>query len=185
MVIGGIAVIARGVRRMTTDVDAVVQGDAIDVDSLVKILARHSITPRRSDAVAFARANLVLLLHHVPSQVELDVSFGWTAFEREAIAARSIIPYGTVKAPMAAPQDLLIMKAIAARPTDIRDAVQLLALYPSIDLARVRRTIDELASAADAPELAAGLDEILKLAPKRKARPAAKRSSKRSSARGK
>jgi hypothetical protein len=29
MVIGGIAVIARGVRRLTTDIDAAVRGDAI------------------------------------------------------------------------------------------------------------------------------------------------------------
>jgi hypothetical protein len=170
MVIGGIAVIARGVRRMTADVDAVVRGDAIDVDTLVKVFARHAIRPRTPDAAAFARANQVLLLHHVPSQVELDVSLGWTAFEHEALAARSVIPYGRVKAPMASPEDLLIMKAIAARPTDIKDAVQLLALYPSIDLARVRRKIKELASAADAPELTAGLAQILKQVPRRAAR---------------
>lgn len=179
MVIGGIAVIARGVRRMTTDVDAVVQGDAIDVDSLIRVFRRHAIVPRTSRAAAFARTNLVLLLHHAPSHVELDVSLGWTTFEREALAARTVIPYGRVKAPMAAPEDLLIMKAIAARPTDLRDAVQLLVLYPSIDLARVRRTIRELATAADAPELGAGLDEILKLLPKRTPRRTAKNSSTR------
>ena len=32
MIIGDMAVIARGVRRMTTDVDAVVQGDNIGLD---------------------------------------------------------------------------------------------------------------------------------------------------------
>ena len=62
------------------------------------------------------------------------------------------------------------MKAIAGRPVDVKDAVQLLVLYPSIDLVRVRRTIGELAIAADAPELADGLDEILKQVPKRKTR---------------
>lgn len=35
MVIGGIAIIARGVRRMTADIDAVVQGDRTDVPSLL------------------------------------------------------------------------------------------------------------------------------------------------------
>ena len=43
MIIGGIAVIARGVRRMTTDIDAVVQGDAISIDTLVTTLAEHGI----------------------------------------------------------------------------------------------------------------------------------------------
>ena len=180
MIIGGIAVIARGVRRMTADVDAVVMGDAIDIDSLVEVLSRHAIEPRSPDAAAFARANLVLLMHHVPSQVELDVSFGWTSFEREALAARTVIPYGTVEAPMATPEDLLIMKAIAGRPVDVKDGVQLLVLYPSIDLVRVRRTIGELASAADAPELADGLDEILKQVPKRKTQRKSKKAPDRS-----
>jgi hypothetical protein len=40
MVIGGIAVIARGVRRMTTDIDAAVRGDRIDVAALVRALAK-------------------------------------------------------------------------------------------------------------------------------------------------
>jgi hypothetical protein len=34
MVIGGIAVIAHGVQRMTTDIDAVIRGDAVRVRSL-------------------------------------------------------------------------------------------------------------------------------------------------------
>jgi hypothetical protein len=100
MIIGGIAVIARGVRRMTTDVDAVIQGDAVDLRELVPLLAKHRIVPRISDAISFARANHVLLLRHAPSEVELDVSFGWTAFEHEALEARTIEAYGRVRAPM-------------------------------------------------------------------------------------
>lgn len=38
MIIGGIAVIARGVRRMTTDIDAVVLGDTIDLSTLLRAL---------------------------------------------------------------------------------------------------------------------------------------------------
>jgi hypothetical protein len=43
MVIGGIAVIARGVRRMTTDIDATVRGDQADIGSLVR---SQSLIPR-------------------------------------------------------------------------------------------------------------------------------------------
>lgn len=43
MVIGGIAVIARGVRQLTTDIDATVRGDQIDVASLLKALAKKRI----------------------------------------------------------------------------------------------------------------------------------------------
>lgn len=84
MVIGGVAVIARGVKRMTTDVDVVVQGDAITLPLLMSGLAASKIAGCIANAEAFARHNLVLLVRHQPSGVDLDVSLGWTEFEREA-----------------------------------------------------------------------------------------------------
>lgn len=39
MIIGGIAVIARGVRRFTTDIDAAVRGDAITIERLLNLRA--------------------------------------------------------------------------------------------------------------------------------------------------
>jgi hypothetical protein len=85
MVIGGIAIIARGVRRMTTDIDAVVRGDRVDVPTLLRLLAKKRIIPRIDDAAAFVRESMVLLLRHDPTGVEFDVSFAWTAFEHDAI----------------------------------------------------------------------------------------------------
>lgn len=67
MLIGGLAVIARGVRRFTTDIDAVVQGDAVELDRLLQSLARNHIVPRIPDAKVFATANLILLAVHDPS----------------------------------------------------------------------------------------------------------------------
>jgi hypothetical protein len=43
MIIGGIAVIARGVRRFTADIDAAVRGDQVDVDTLLASLAKKRI----------------------------------------------------------------------------------------------------------------------------------------------
>ena len=74
MIIGGIAGIARGVTRFTTDIDAAVRGDLVSVRALIDHLARHQISPRIDDAVAFAEQNLVLLLRHTPTGVDLDVS---------------------------------------------------------------------------------------------------------------
>ena len=119
MVIGGIAVIARGVRRFTADIDVAVRGDAIEIDALLPILAKKRIHPRIEDAAAFARENLVLLLRHEPSGVDFDVSFAWTEFEHEAIEAATVGTFGTVKAPMARPEDLVVFKAIAGRGKDM------------------------------------------------------------------
>ena len=162
MVIGGIAVIAHGVQRMTTDIDAVIQGDRIQTSALLATLRRHRIVPRVDDAEAFAATNLVLLARHLPTQIDLDLSFGWTAFESDALAARATTPYGTVSAPMARVEDLLVFKAIAGRSRDVDDAVTLLTLYPHIDLSAVRRRVTELAELAETPELLGGLDEILR-----------------------
>jgi hypothetical protein len=79
MVIGGIAVIARGVRRMTTDIDATVRGDQLDVASLLKALAKKRIVPRIRDAERFVSESLVLLLKHQPTSVEIDVSMQTTS----------------------------------------------------------------------------------------------------------
>jgi hypothetical protein len=56
MIIGGIAVIAHGVQPFTADIDAAVRGDDIDVDVLVRALARRKIVPRIDRARRTSRA---------------------------------------------------------------------------------------------------------------------------------
>lgn len=159
MIIGGIAVIARGVRRFTTDIDAAVRGDAIAVEALFAELARSHIEPRIDDALAFARANLVLLMRHEPTGVDLDVSLAWSTFELEAIAASTTAPFGRVRAPMSTAEDLVVLKAIAGRAKDVDDIEALLTMH-RIDLARVRTQVAALAALAESPELVTSFDAI-------------------------
>jgi hypothetical protein len=158
MILGGIAVVARGVRRFTTDIDAVVRAEGIDLSSVVKVFEEHEIVPRIEDAVAFALVNLVLLLEHEPTGVELDVSLAWSSFENAAIASASLCRFGRVRAPMASAQDLLVFKGIAGRPKDIEDIETLLALHPSLDPVRARAELETLAELAEAPELVTAFD---------------------------
>jgi hypothetical protein len=163
-VIGGIAVIAHGVRRLTTDIDAVVKGGSVSVAETLRILAQCGFEPRIEDAEQFAMSNLVLLLHHRPTGVDIDLSFGWTEFENRAIGASVVMPFGRVRVPMVGPADLVAFKAIAGRARDIDDAAALLLLHPEIDVDAVRRQVQELAGLAEAPELIGGLDEALRRA---------------------
>lgn len=171
MIIGGIAVIARGVRRMTTDIDAAVRGDGVEVRSLLKALAKKRILPRIDDLERFAAESLVLLLKHQPTGIDLDVSLAWTDFEHEAIAASSEAAFGAVKAPMAQAADLIVFKAIAGRPKDLEDATSLLVLYPELNRERLRDRVNGLAAIAEAPELANGLEAVFAVVPARPARP--------------
>ena len=161
MVIGGIAVIARGVRRLTTDIDVVIRGDAAATERVMAALAKHGIEPRIADAAGFAADNLVLLMRHSPSGVDLDLSFGWTEFEHDALQKRETLAFGSVRVPMARPEALVVFKALAGRPKDLEDAATLVLLYQDIDVAVVRKQVKVLAQLAEEPELEGHLESIL------------------------
>jgi hypothetical protein len=161
MVIGGIAVIARGVRRLTTDIDVVVRGDAIGIEALLEALESHEIAPRVDDARSFASEHLVLLLRHLPSGVNVDLSLAWTTFELEAIAASTKVRYGSSDYPTARAEDLIIFKTVAARPRDLEDAVALWLMHPDVDRVRIRSRLAELARLADEPGLVNALEGVM------------------------
>jgi hypothetical protein len=50
MVIGGIAVTARGIPRHTVDIDATVWGERLDIDGFLVQLAGNNLVPRIPDA---------------------------------------------------------------------------------------------------------------------------------------
>lgn len=160
MVIGGIAIIARGVRRMTTDVDVVVRGDAVSIERLLTELGDESIVPRIADPAGFASANLVLLMRHAPTRVDIDLSLAWSDFELAALASASEAAFGEARLPMSTASDLVVFKAIAGRPKDVEDAEALLVLHPEIDTTVVRARVAELSALADAPELLESFDSL-------------------------
>jgi hypothetical protein len=162
MVIGGIAVIARGVPRQTVDVDATVWAAAVDLDTLARGLARHGIVPRTADALEFARRQQVLLLRHEPSGTPMEVSLAWLPFERDALDRATLVDFGGVRIRVAAPEDLVVYKAVAWRERDRADIERLLARHASrIDLGRVRSLVREFAHALDEPERVAAFDAIV------------------------
>jgi len=165
MLIGGIAVIARGVPRLTRDVDVTVAGGVLDLPGIVERLRAHDLVPRIEDAVAFASVNQVLLLRHEPSGVDIDVSIAWLPFEREALAASELLEIAGGRIPVARAEDLIVYKAIAFRPQDQQDIERLLALHGArIDLQRVRRTVAEFAQAIEEPERIGDVERLVERA---------------------
>jgi hypothetical protein len=153
-IIGGIAVIARGVPRLTRDIDVAIAGADISVRDLAAELSGVGIVPRISDALTFAEESQVLLVRHRESGVDIDVSRAWLPFELEALAAASSELLGGVRTSIALPEDLIIFKAVAWRPQDQQDVERLLALYGSrIDLERIRRHVKELGEALEVDRL--------------------------------
>lgn len=170
MIIGGLAVIAAGVPRETIDIDATVLGRDCDPEELVAVLRRHGITPRIDDAIQFARERQVLLLRHDPSSVTIEISFAWLPFEEEALAHAIDLRLGGVQVRLARPEDLIVYKAAAWRGRDRADIERLLVLHlDSVDLARVRRLVGEIAAALDDPKRVAAFEGLVREALKTRA----------------
>lgn len=162
MIIGGIAVIARGVARLTKDIDATIAGGDADLDLVVEALASRRIVPRIANAVKFAQESHVLLLRHEPSGVEVDLSLAWLPFELDAIAAAELVSVHGTRIRVPRVEDLVIYKIVGWRPQDQQDVERLVALHGvRMDMSRVKRLTHELAEALEDPERANEVEDLL------------------------
>ena len=167
MVIGGVAASVLGQPRLTQDVDALAILPEDRWASLMDEAARFGIVPRIENPLDFARRSRVLLMKHLASGIDIDVTFGGLAFEQAAVenSERHDIAGVSVRLPRV--EDLLIMKAIARRPKDLQDIEGLLKAHPEADVTRVRHWVREFATATGMGDM---LDEFDKLLARLKSR---------------
>jgi hypothetical protein len=162
MVIGGIAVIARGVPRTTLDIDATVWAEHLDLGRALNVFARHGLAPRVTEARQFAEIHQVILLRHDASGTPVDVSLARLPFEQEAFARATPVDFGGPRLLVASVEDLVVYKAVAWRERDRADVERLLAIHPGqVNLQRVRALVAEFAAALDAPERVVEFDTLL------------------------
>jgi hypothetical protein len=163
MVIGGVAVIAHGVPRLTVDIDATIAADQVEPEAVARALAFHGIEPRVSDAIRFARDRHVFLAEHGLSGTPLDISFAWLPFEAEALAHGIESDFAGVRIRIPRVEDLVIYKLVASRPRDLDDVESLLLLHGGrISLGRIRRVVSEFAAVLEDAERPRVLEELLR-----------------------
>jgi hypothetical protein len=168
MVIGGVAASVLGQPRLTQDVDALAILPEGEWANAVSTAARHGILPRIENPLDFARRSRVLLMRHVESGIDIDVTFGGLLFEQAAIDNSKIHDIGGLRVRLPRVEDLLIMKAVARRPKDLQDIEGLLAAHPEADVATVRQWVSEFATALSTSDM---LDDFDKLVARSKSRP--------------
>ncbi|MBI5481635.1 MAG: hypothetical protein HY906_22450 [Deltaproteobacteria bacterium] len=149
MIIGGVAVQARGVARTTRDVDATVRGDAVPLPALVAALRRAKIVPRVADFRLLATQSFILLLTHAPSGTPIDLSLAWVDFEQAACARATPVKFGRVTLPVATLEDLLVLKTVAWRERDRADVLSLLSSSRRLDLASVEAQVRAITDAME------------------------------------
>lgn len=168
IVIGGVAASLLGRPRVTRDVDALVLLDEGRWAEFLSAGARSGFVARRPDALPFARQTRVLLVRHEPTGIDPDIVFGALPFEEEAIARTISVPMGRIDLPLPAPEDLIVMKAIAHRPRDLADIESVLDAHPRLNLRRVRRWVREFSAVLEMPEILDDLETLLAQRGKRK-----------------
>ena len=161
VVVGGVAASILGQPRMTRDIDALILLEEKYWEDFLVDGAKFGFFPRLSDCVDFAKKSRVLLVRHKPSKIDVDVTIGRLPFEKEAIARAVWLDIKGIRLPLPAPEDLIIMKAIAHRPRDLADIESILDVQTKLNLRRIRKWVKEFSSAIEIPEILKDLENIL------------------------
>jgi hypothetical protein len=165
MIIGGLAASLLGRPRYTNDIDLVILDLDDRIPEFIQKLKGFGIEPRVSDVEKFALESRVLLMRHIESGINIDISMGVLPFERDAVERRCSEPALGLEIVLPTPEDLIIFKAISQRPIDIEDIKAILVRHPHLDRERILSTVREFAEVLQMPELYENIKVLLKYEP--------------------
>lgn len=158
---GAQAAILHGAARLTADVDITVQLQGALVD-LIARLGRAGFEPRVEDLVAFAEANRVLPLVHAPTRMPVDLVLAGPGLEERFLARAEERAIDDVTVPVAAAEDVIVMKVLAGRLNDLEDVAAIVrAQRGKLDLTSVRDALRQLEQALGRGDLLAELERIV------------------------
>jgi predicted nucleotidyltransferase len=163
VIIGGAAVSFLGKARYTDDLDAMFLLSIQDIPRLLAAAKEEGIEPRIENAVEFAKKSRVMLLKHVITNTNIDISLGVLPFEQE-IVERSVVHQidATLQIRLPTPEDLIILKAVAHRPKDMEDIRILADKYPDLDTARIQQWVKQFAEVLETPSLWEDISHLFK-----------------------
>lgn len=161
-VIGGVAVAILGRPRLTRDLDALVFLEEAKWAEFLKKGRRHGFVVRFADSLQFARECRILLIRHLPSGLDVDMTLGSSQYDQEAIERSVEVRVGRKKIRVVSADDLVVMKAVAHRPRDLADIEGLLDAGVSLNLKHVRHWVNEFAEILEMPELRRDLEGLLR-----------------------
>ena len=161
IIIGGVAASLLGQPRLTADADALLLLSIDEVPMLIELAQAEGLHPRLSDVVEFARRSRVVLLRHVESGIDVDISLGLLPFEVEAVERGQEYQTGSLTVRLPTPEDLIILKAVAHRPKDMLDIKAVIAAQPHVDKERIAFWVRQFAELLEMPELWTDVERLL------------------------
>ena len=164
-VFGAQAVVAAGAVRVTADID--ITTEDVPVELLRGALKKAGFVVRSdiADVEALIEHHRILPLEHSVTGMQLDVVRAGPGPEEDMLQRVVLRRVGRVSIPFVSTNDLLVLKTLAGREKDLEDIRALVrSASDEIDVAVVRRRLDEIASLIDDSTLRALFDQQLKKA---------------------
>jgi hypothetical protein len=161
-IIGGMALLRWGEQRMTKDVDLTLLTGFGGEERFVEALLRD-FEPLVADALNFALRNRVLPLR-TRAGFKADIALGGLPFEEGAVDRASDYAYADgVVLRVCSAEDLVVMKAFAARPQDWIDIEGVLIRQRAqLDWSYIYENLTPLAELKETPALVAVLRQMEK-----------------------
>lgn len=152
--IGGLAVQFWGQNRLTDDVDLNLITEFKNEEYIIKDLLA-TFLPRRADSFEIATNARVVLVKN-KDNISIDIALGGFPFEIEAYNNSKIIELPNKKfLRVINPEDLIIMKAFAARPHDWEDVKTIIQSQgkETFNKNRIFNTVKMLSELKEEPEI--------------------------------
>jgi hypothetical protein len=157
---GAQAAILYGAARLTADVDITLDAGPHPVEDVLAALEARRFAPRVRNALAFVTETRVLPMVHGPTRIPVDLVLAGPGPEQRFLERAEVRLIDGVPVPVAASDDLVVMKVLAGRPLDLEDVVAILvAQGPRVDLERATATLRLLEQALDRRDLVPRLEQ--------------------------
>jgi hypothetical protein len=156
---GAQAALLYGASRLTADVDVTLHLPAgLDNATLTNGLNAHRFQVRITDPTFIAQTRVIPVVH-TASGLPADLVIAGPGLE-EAFLQRAVSrQIEGVSVPVAAPEDIVVMKILAARPKDFEDVVAILSAQgESLDMTLARTVLEQLEEALGQSDLVPQLD---------------------------
>ena len=151
---GAQAAILYGSTRMTADVDITVDLGSRAPQDLAAALQRARFAARVPLSRTFLAAARVLPVTHEPTGVPVDVVLAGPGLEGLILDRVRRLDVAGIEVPVARAEDLIALKILAGRPTDLVDVDALLVgQRGKLELPVVRETLRALESVLDVSDL--------------------------------
>lgn len=162
VIIGGVAASILGRPRTTQDIDALMLLDSEKWGQLLESAKEFGFAPRFGTALKFAQKNRVLLVKHIASGIDIDISFGALPFEEECVARATKVRIAGMSLPIPSPEDMIIMKTVAHRGKDMADIEAIIDAHPKLDMNRIKKWVKEFARVMEMPEIYDDMEKIIR-----------------------